>query len=87
MEIQLTKNWAELENLENNKTYEIQGKFLKNKKVYCVDFLLTQSDIEPAETSTEGFVADTFKVKKISGLNIYVKAITLQTTLNVEEVQ
>ena len=88
MEIQLTKGtWSEVENLTDDKTYCIEGKFIFEDKYYPTQLLLTQADTKPQDASNEGFIGELFKIKKVSGLGIYVKAISTQTILTVQEVQ
>lgn len=88
MEIQLTKGtWAEIENLTDDKTYCVEGKFIFEDKYYPTQLLLTQADTKPQDASNEGFLADMFKVKKVTGINIYVKGISTETILTVQEVQ
>lgn len=86
MQIDLTKGvWTKVTDLVNDTTYLLQGRFTQDNKFYRAEFLLTQSATEPTEDV--GLLADAFKIKKVSSTDIYVMAVSTETTLNIEVVQ
>lgn len=86
MQIDLTKGtWTKVTDLTDDTIYMLQGRFTHEDKFYRAEFLLTQSATEPTEEV--GLLADAFKVKKVTGTDIYVMAVSTETTLNIEAVQ
>lgn len=82
--------WTEVDNLVDDTTYFLQAKNvidgLNFKKLNKVDILLSQDTAEPTG-DTEGIIGNSFKFKKVSGINIYVKSLCLPVNIDIQEVQ
>ena len=83
-------DWAEIENLTDDTTYMLQAKTVSDSWYYknyaTTNILLTQADTLPTDNKT-GILASDIKFKKVSGLNIYIKAINVPTNIDIQEVQ
>lgn len=84
-----TTEWEEVENLTDDKIYILQAKSVNVLDYFVrydvVDVLFAQSATEPADNKT-GFVGSEFKFKKVSGVKIYIKAISTPVNIDVQEV-
>ena len=83
-------DWTQVSDLTDNTTYILQAKkFFENlfmKSYTTINILFTQAENIPEDNKT-GILASDIKFKKVSGLNIYIKALGTPTNIDIQEVQ
>lgn len=85
-----TTEWQQVENLVDNTTYVLQAKIFSDnffsKNYNETNVLFVQNTTIPTNNKT-GLLVDNVKFKKVSGTNIYIKAIGTPTNIDIQEVQ
>ena len=78
-------NWTQVTGLTDNTVYLLQAKSMAGE--YCEEepVLFAQSATTPADNKS-GIYAGSFKFKKVSGINIYVKG-KKDFNIEIQEVQ
>ncbi len=85
-----SQEWQEVENLIDDTTYFLQAKTVSNGygiTAYGDANILFAQDTTTPEDNKTGILTNAIKFKKVSGLNIYVKCITIPTNFEIQEVQ
>ena len=85
-----TQEWQEVTGLTDDTTYFLQSKTVSNGYGVTAygdtNILFAQEATTPDDNKT-GILTNAIKFKKVSGLNIYVKCITIPTNFEIQEVQ
>lgn len=84
------QEWQEVENLTDNTTYVIQAKTVSNSfstKAYGETNILFEQGTELPTDDKTGIMASAIKFKKVSGVNIYIKCLSIPTNIDIQEVQ
>lgn len=80
-----TTEWHKIENLTDDKTYTLQAK-TGTTNYDIVNILLTSSSAMPT-IPNNGILADTFKFKKVSTKDIYIRTLATPVNIYIEEVE
>lgn len=85
-----TTEWQEIENLTDDKTYILQSKSVIDTMFYKnyskSDILFFQGASIP-EDNKSGMLGFEFKFTKLSGNNVYIKALNTPINIQIDEVQ
>lgn len=85
-----TNEWQQVTELTDDTTYVLQTKTVSTGYGITAygntDILFVQNATEPTDNKT-GFLGNEFKFKKVTGVNIYIKATSVPVNIEIQEVQ